>query len=150
MWNSNMSSNDEDLRDFHGKSISRASCDQPRDDVKNIEIDTACSYSDPDTEFWRLHHQYYHNQQQKFYSSFGLPMTPPFKMKNISASPRCKKEYKSHHDNSFYAADQPNYMTATASAKARERSQSAPRQIPMTPEREKVRATKKRLSFPGQ
>ncbi|KAK4736791.1 hypothetical protein R3W88_000488 [Solanum pinnatisectum] len=190
MWTSNKdedsSSNtelDEDLRVFdiidekNRKSISRASCDQPRDRIKNIEIDTACSYSDSDIEFWRLHHQYYHDHQQKFYSSCvvpsplshraninALPMTPPLKMKNIqvhSASPRSRREENNHHrmallshranvNSSPTAADQPSYMAATASARARERSQSTPRQIPMTPEREKTSATKKRLSFPIQ
>ncbi|XP_055815300.1 protein IQ-DOMAIN 18-like [Solanum dulcamara] len=190
MWTSNKdedsSSNtglDEDLRVFHRideknrKSISRVSCDQPRDCIKNIEIDTTCSYSDSNTEFWRLHDQYYHDHQQKFYSSYAvpsplshranindLPMTPPVKKKNIqvhSASPRCRREEKNHHrmallshranvDSFPVAIDQPNYMTATASARARELSQSAPRQIPMTPERDKTSATKKRLSFPIQ
>ncbi|XP_047261464.1 protein IQ-DOMAIN 18-like [Capsicum annuum] len=177
---------DEDFRNFHMtnvkscKTLSRSSCDQPRNSINNIEIDTACSYnSDSDTEFWRLHHQYYQEQQKKFYSyAFpsplnGLPMTPPFKIKNIlvhSASPRCRKEEKSHHPmtllshranhvNGFSrnsanccptADHQPSYMAATASARARERSQSAPRQMPMTPERGIIAAAKKRLSFPVQ
>ncbi|KAJ6423134.1 hypothetical protein OIU84_024129 [Salix udensis] len=45
----------------------------------------------------------------------------------------------------------PNYMAATESAKARVRSQSAPRQRPATPERERCGSelpAKKRLSFP--
>ncbi|XP_049407589.1 protein IQ-DOMAIN 18-like isoform X1 [Solanum stenotomum] len=190
MWTSNKdedsSSNtelDEDLRVFdlidekNRKNTSRASCDQPRDRIKNIEIDTACSYSDSDTEFRRLHHQYYHDHQQKLYSSYvvpsplshraninALPMTPPLKMKNIqvhSASPRYRREENNHHrmallshrvnvNSSPTAVDQPSYMAATASARARERSQSTPRQIPMTPERDKTSATKKRLSFPIQ
>ncbi|KAL2527527.1 IQ-domain 18 [Abeliophyllum distichum] len=45
-------------------------------------------------------------------------------------------------------ASQPNYMATTASAKARVRSQSAPRHRPSTPEREKTGSVKKRLSFP--
>lgn len=42
----------------------------------------------------------------------------------------------------------PNYMAATESAKARVRSQSAPRQRPATPERDRCGSAKKRLSFP--
>lgn len=46
------------------------------------------------------------------------------------------------------AAMLPNYMANTESAKARIRSQSAPRQRPSTPERDRVGLVKKRLSFP--
>lgn len=46
------------------------------------------------------------------------------------------------------AAPMPNYMASTASAKARFRSQSAPRHRPSTPEREKEGSARKRLSFP--
>lgn len=42
----------------------------------------------------------------------------------------------------------PNYMAATESAKARIRSQSAPRQRPATPERERGGSARKRLSYP--
>ncbi|EOA40103.1 hypothetical protein CARUB_v10008796mg [Capsella rubella] len=42
----------------------------------------------------------------------------------------------------------PNYMASTESAKARIRSQSAPRQRPATPERDRAGSVKKRLSYP--
>ncbi|XP_016479221.1 protein IQ-DOMAIN 18 isoform X1 [Nicotiana tabacum] len=181
MWTANKdedtSSNkelDEDMRVFHKtdvrncRTLSRASCDQPRDRMKNIEVDTTCSYSDSDSDFWRLQNQFYQDQQQKL-CSYAVPaplrrvqqnlpihssITPTSKMKNIqvhSASPRCRREERSHRMTLFsHRANEPNYMAATASAKARERSQSAPRRMPLTPEREKTSAAKKRLSFPVQ
>ncbi|XP_010456163.1 PREDICTED: protein IQ-DOMAIN 1-like [Camelina sativa] len=42
----------------------------------------------------------------------------------------------------------PNYMAITESAKARIRSQSAPRQRPSTPEKDRFGSARKRLSFP--
>lgn len=93
-----------------------------------------------------------------------------------SASPRCAREDRSYHpsqtpslrSNYYYTGNLhqhgrggggasgsnagntnlPNYMAATESAKARVRSQSAPRQRPSTPERDRVGNAKKRLSFP--
>lgn len=94
-----------------------------------------------------------------------------------SASPRCIREDRSYHTSqtpslrsnyhytgSLYQNGRvgtssgsgngggttlPNYMAATESAKARIRSQSAPRQRPSTPERDRVGSAKKRLSFPA-
>lgn len=97
------------------------------------------------------------------------PITPsPSKTRPVqvrSASPRFAREDRSCHasqtpslrSNYHYAGSMrpqynqtenslmPNYMTPTESAKARTRSQSAPRQRLATPERER---SKKRLSYP--
>ncbi|KAL3499103.1 hypothetical protein ACH5RR_041835 [Cinchona calisaya] len=51
-----------------------------------------------------------------------------------------------NNGNANSSINMPNYMAATESAKSRVRSQSAPRQRPSTPEKE--RGVKKRLSFP--
>ena len=102
------------------------------------------------------------------------PITPsPSKTRPIqvrSASPRCLREDRSSissqtpslRSNYYYtgrvgthtsgsgnnAATLPNYMAATESAKARIRPQSAPRQRPSTPERDRNGSARKRLSFP--
>ncbi|KAK2995897.1 hypothetical protein RJ640_028305 [Escallonia rubra] len=117
-------------------------------------------------------HSYYassplHRTHQNL--SIHSPATPspsiPKSLQVHSASPRCLRGERTYPmsqtptlRSSYYhglresgnagAAPIPNYMAATASAKARVRSQSAPRQRPLTPEREKVGSAKKRLSFP--
>ncbi|KAK2981935.1 hypothetical protein RJ640_019155 [Escallonia rubra] len=105
------------------------------------------------------------------------PVTPspsrPKQLQVRSASPRCLREEKSSStantpslrftnringgvcrsrsgvNEGAVAAAIPNYMAATESAKARSRSQSAPRQRPPTPERERGGSAKKRLSYPS-
>ncbi|KAF5450494.1 hypothetical protein F2P56_030843 [Juglans regia] len=96
----------------------------------------------------------------------------PYKTRHLqvhSASPRCSREKRNQQMSQLpgigstcshgilggvssggdgAAAPMPNYMAATASAKARFRSQSAPRQRPSTPERERAGSARKRLSFP--
>ncbi|KAI3867522.1 hypothetical protein MKX03_010578 [Papaver bracteatum] len=126
-----------------------------------------------------LHKTSHHHHHPNYYSLNESPVTPsPSKSRpNLqvrSASPRYIKEENrnyptlpqtpssnfyqnaggnSHHRNSSGSGSIPNYMAATESAKARIRSQSAPRQRPLTPEggggdRINGLSAKKRLSFP--
>lgn len=101
------------------------------------------------------------------YLSGAFPITPfQSKIKQLqvhSASPRCLKVernimmaqspnmssnyHKMAGQENAVAASVPNYMAATASAMARSRSESTPRQRPLTPERGSVTSVKKRLSF---
>ncbi|KAB5535019.1 hypothetical protein DKX38_018105 [Salix brachista] len=120
----------------------------------------------------------FHGSQSSLSLHQYSPITPspckPRPLRVRSASPRCLKEeskcYSAAHTPSLSsryfmnsdigrcgmmgagggaAAILPNYMVATESAKARVRPQSAPRQRPSTPERERGgSAAKKRLSFP--
>ncbi|XP_039137538.1 protein IQ-DOMAIN 14-like [Dioscorea cayenensis subsp. rotundata] len=113
---------------------SRASCDgrpnrarssmmDHRDPIKTLEIDTGRPFS--------------------YTTPANLRRVPPASSPFLarSASPRLVASPRT--------SAMPNYMATTESAKARTRSQSAPRQRPMTPERDQSGATaKKRLSFP--
>ncbi|KAJ9148155.1 hypothetical protein P3X46_030239 [Hevea brasiliensis] len=159
------------------ESSSRISADR-REDIKTVEIDPSrpCSYSTPTAA--RRSQSQNHQQKQTspllrahhnihFHQS---PITPsPCKTKPLqvrSASPRCAKEEKCYSAaltpslGSRYrygmcasgvtaTAAMPNYMAATQSAKARARSQSAPRHRPSTPDRERGGTAKKRLSYPA-
>ncbi|XP_019154211.1 PREDICTED: protein IQ-DOMAIN 1-like [Ipomoea nil] len=149
------------------------------DNVKTVEIDTSQPYSYlPPSNPRRSNHQQQHQRPSsplhRPHQSFRSPATPspsrtapPIHLR--SASPRCSREvernsYHSAHTPSLRPNNNqqprgtasvatiimPNYMAATESAKARIRSQSAPRQRPSTPERERIGigSAKKRLSFP--
>ncbi|KAK6926076.1 protein of unknown function DUF4005 [Dillenia turbinata] len=148
-----------------------------RDHIKTVEIDTAQSYSyrAPAPNFRISQPQYHHHHsvasplhKANQTNPCRSPVTPsPLRMRNIqvhSASPRCQREERSLltaytprlsftqdnlNDGSTVSscAVIPSYMAATESAKARARSQSAPRQR-ATPERENPRSARKRLSFP--
>lgn len=154
------------------ESRGRVSFDQREPIIKTVEIDTyrPYTYSAPNSQ--RVPHRHCYYQPQR-HSSFSMtsplhrahinhnnltpqsPITPPpSKTRHLhvhSASPRCLREQRNHHPMpQVPSLGTPNYMTATASAKARFRSQSAPRQRPSTPEREKAggSSVRKRLSFP--
>ncbi|KAL6659543.1 hypothetical protein ACP70R_003583 [Stipagrostis hirtigluma subsp. patula] len=132
----------------------RASMDH-REPVKTLEIDTArpFSYSTPrrqapsSSPMHRAHHSPVTPSPGK--------ARPPIQVR--SASPRVDRVGGGSYTPSLHSqrhtassAGVPNYMAATESAKARARSQSAPRQRPATPERDRLAAAgaKKRLSFP--
>ncbi|CAL4996376.1 unnamed protein product [Urochloa decumbens] len=151
-----------------GVAPARASMDHRGDPVKTLEIDTArpFSYSTP-----RRHAAPSSSPMHRAHGHHGhSPVTPspakarpPIQVR--SASPRVDRggsytpSLHSQRHAASAAAAVPNYMAATESAKARVRSQSAPRQRPATPERDRLATggggfgaagAKKRLSFPAQ
>lgn len=159
------------------ESKGRVSCDQ-REPIKTVEIDTYRPYSYSQRSH-NQHHCYQPHRPSSFSVASPVhrtqnnlthhsPITPsPYRTRHLqvhSSSPRCLREERDHpvpclgspynygmgmSGAAAATAALPNYMAVTASAKARFRSQSAPRQRPSTPEREKTGSAKKRLSFPA-
>ncbi|KAI3741418.1 hypothetical protein L1987_59090 [Smallanthus sonchifolius] len=133
--------------------MASASTDQ-KDGVKTVEVYTSQPYSNlPPSHLRRSSYQYNHQH----------PVTPsPSKTRPMqvrSASPHYMREDRTYHSNqsqspslrsnysfnsqhpSTSGGSMPNYMAATE-------SQSAPRQRPSNPERDRSGLAKKRLSFP--
>ncbi|CAO2205557.1 unnamed protein product [Urochloa humidicola] len=135
--------------------------------VKTLEIDTArpFSYATPRRQAAASPMHRAHGHGHSPVTPSPAKSRPPIQVR--SASPRVDRggsytpSLHSQRHNASAAAAVPNYMAATESAKARVRSQSAPRQRPATPERDRLStgggfgggggsAAKKRLSFPAQ
>lgn len=139
-----------------------------KDPVRTVQIDTSdqrCSLS-PTWERAQNQTYYFHQQRPNLnpYSSplhhhnfhSQSPITPSSllrikpSVKVHSASPRCQREqrnFSSSGTGTQTLRGSPSYMSATVSAMARIRPQSAPRQRRSTTEGEKKTSARKRLSF---
>ncbi|KAL2524866.1 IQ-domain 18 [Abeliophyllum distichum] len=84
-------------------------------------------------------------KEEKSYSTANTPSLRSTSTHRISSS---NFRYNTCTNETAGNAAIPNYMAATESAKARIRSQSAPRQRSSTPERDRSGSAKKRLSYP--
>lgn len=155
-------------------SYTRASTDK-RDQIKEIDVAKPCPYTTRNSRKLTQSPEIRHQQSvpSPLHHNQSSPATPsPFKTRPLqvrSASPRCLKlEERISHSaaqtpclssmcgqglsqdvvGNGGATPLPNYMAATASTKARARSQSTPRHRPSTPPRERIGSAKKRLSYP--
>ncbi|XP_057951317.1 protein IQ-DOMAIN 17-like [Malania oleifera] len=133
----------------------RTSCDQ-RHSIKTVEIDTssAYSYSTPSCQKSECGHYLSPNSVPSPLHRIPHNLTHiiPSPTKEKLSSPCHLVEVRNHPKAltprlSSTGAVMPSYMAATASTKARVRSQSAPRQRPSNPDAEKMGSARKQLSF---
>lgn len=119
-------------------------CSTQKDPIKTVEIDTSRPYLYASPR----------RQEKNRNGSVHSPKTPSSsKTESIQAHSSCSPRYQvqrmSTSESCCGSLARPSYMAATASAMARVRSHSTPRQRPSSPRREQTTpSAKKRLSFP--